>query len=221
METKFQTSFIPKKPLVPIGGATLPHKHHSTSLFMTIGVFVFLASLVAAGGAYMWKSILTSSQDTYKQDLALREQKFNVDDIEKLKRANVRIDLTSRLLANHLAASQIFDIVSRFTVSNVRFINLSLSNSATTPGEGVRLELKGYGSNLSAVAFQAKVFAQLEQYGLRKIVKNPILSDPTTDTNGKESFGFSAVIDPAAIGYTRSVRGESPASSTSTTNTNP
>ncbi|MES2216733.1 MAG: hypothetical protein V4481_05585 [Patescibacteria group bacterium] len=218
METKFQTSFIPKKPLVPVGGATAPHKHHSTSLFMTIGVFVFLASLVAAGAAYAWKGVLTSSQEKYKKDLADREQQFQVSRIEDLKRTNVRIDLASKLLSEHLAVSQIFDIVSRFTVSDVRFISLSLGSSATNPADGLRIEMKGYGSNLAAVAFQSDVLGQLERYGLRKIVKNPILSDTTTDSNGTEAFGFSAVIDPSAMSYVSSVRGESTASSSPNTN---
>ncbi len=221
MDPKLQTSFIPKKPIVPVGGAAVPQqRHHGTSLFMTIGVFVFLASLVAAGGAYAWKGILTSSQETYKKELADREQRFNVDLIEELKRANVRIDLTSRLLADHLAISQIFDIVSRLTISKVRFTSLTISNGGPTGDGGLNIDMKGYGTSLSAVAFQSDVLGQLEQYGLRKVVKNPILSDPSLDTAGTVSFGFSATIDPSTIRYTTSVRGESEITP-ATTPTNP
>jgi hypothetical protein len=70
--------------------------------------------------------------------------------------------------------------------------------------------MQGYGSSLSAVAFQSDVLNQLEQYGLRKIIRNPILSDPALDANGTVSFNFSATIDPAALSYMKSVEPAAP-----------
>ncbi len=208
METKFQTSFIPKKPIVPVGGATAPIKHHhATSLLMTIAVFIFLASLVAAGGAYLWKGYLLSAQEDYKKQLSERERQFNVDLIEELKRANVRIDMASKLLGNHLALSQVFDILSRMTIVKVRFKSLELTNTGVD-GEGIRVEMKGSGTNLSAVAFQSDVLAQLEQYGLRKVIKNPILADPALDASGEVGFTFSAVVDPSTVTYSKAVHGD-------------
>jgi hypothetical protein len=65
--------------------------------------------------------------------------------------------------------------------------------------------MKGYGRNFSSVAFQSDVLGQLEQYGLRNIVKNPILSDPSLDTGGTVSFGFTATLNPASLSYRQSV----------------
>lgn len=220
METKFQTSFIPKKPIVPVGGlnASTPHRH-TTSLFMTLAGLLFIVSLVAAGGMFFWKSYLLSAQEKYKTELAEREKQFNADLIEELKRQNIKIDTARSLVNNHIAASQIFDIIGRLTIESVRFLSLDLSTgSAGNPagGDGVKISMKGYGTSLSAIAFQSDVLGQLEDYGLRKVVKNPILSDPALDANGTVSFGFSASIDPSSLSYRKSLQ---PPTGTSTTTT--
>ncbi len=170
---------------------------------MSIASLVFIASIVAAGGMYFWKSTLESSQQKYKDQLVEREKLFNVDLIEELKRQNVKIDLAKELMANHIAMSQVFDVIGRITIEKVRF--LSMDVAAGTPAEGIKVSLKGYGVNFPVVAYQSDVLGQLEQYNLRKVVKNPILSDPSLDGNGMVSFGFSATIDPSNLSYAKSV----------------
>ena len=213
METKFQTSFIPKKPLPSAAGgvATLgvlpPRKHHSMSLFLDIAILLFIVSFAAAGGTYLWKSILISSQESYKQQLAERQRQFNPELIEELQRVNVKIDAAGQVLSRHIVLSNVFDIISRLTIENVRFVNLDLSIPTVTQGSGIKVALSGYGTNLSTVAFQSDVLGQLQQYGLSKIVKDPVLSDPSLEANGLVSFRFSALIDPATLSYQKSVSG--------------
>lgn len=219
METKFQTSFIPKKPIAPIGGsiggpsASAPTKHRGTSFFMGLAIIIFVLSLAAVGGVYAWKQVLISQQAGYQADLAQREKQFNTDLISQLKETNVKIDMARQLLNNHLAISQIFGLIGRITSENVRFLSMDLSTTGK-PGDDIKVTLSGYGTSLSAVAFQSDVMNQLEQYGLRKVVKNPILSDPSLDANGTVAFGFTAAIDPSSLSYEASVTG---GSSTATT----
>ncbi|OHA24402.1 MAG: hypothetical protein A3D50_00085 [Candidatus Taylorbacteria bacterium RIFCSPHIGHO2_02_FULL_44_12] len=216
MDPKFQTSFIPKKPISPPGGivgASSPHRHGG-SFFMGLSVIVFIFSLTLAGGGYAWKYYLLSAQETYKEQLAERERQFNIDLIEHLKQVNIKVDLAKQILYNHLAISQIFDIISRLTIENVRFLSLEVS-AAPNQTDGLKISMNGYGTSLSAVAFQSDVLGQLEQYGLRKVVKNPILSNPTLDPNGTVSFGFSASIDSASLSYQKLIN------STNATSTQP
>ena len=202
METKFQTSFIPKKPITStIGGfSTSSPKKVTASIFMTIATVLFILSIAGAGGVYAYKQYLLGAQDTYKNQLATRENQFNINLIEQLKAENVKIDLARQVLNNHIALSQVFDMISRLTIENVRFMNLDITVPATM-SDGVKIALQGYGTSFSAVAFQSDVLNQLDQYGLRKIVKNPILSNPTQGTNNTISFGFSATIDPSSLSY--------------------
>lgn len=225
MEPKFQTSFIPKKPIMPVGGAAsgvglnVPRrKHTGASLFMTLSTILFIASLTGVAGAYLWKNILNAAQTTYKQQLDTRVKQFNPDLIDSLKRANVKIDTAKQLLNNHIAMSKIFGIIGSLTIENVRFTSLNVTTSSANQSSGnpvssgnassngISVTMKGLGANLSAVAFQSDVLGRLDQYGLRNIVKNPILSDPSTDaTNGSVAFGFSATIDPGSLSYEKAV----------------
>jgi hypothetical protein len=103
-----------------------------------------------------------------------------------------------------MALSQIFDIIGRLTIENVRFMSMDVA-APTTGNDGVKVSLQGYGTSFSAVAFQSDVLNQLDQYGLRKVVKNPILSNPSAGSNNAVSFGFSATIDPSSLSYENSV----------------
>ena len=206
METKFQTSFIPKKPIgSPIGNSVPAPVKHTSSIFMSIATMIFILSILGTGGVFAYKYYLENDQVALKTDLATREKQFNTDLIEQLKNQNVKIDTARSLLNSHLALSQIFDILGRLTIQNVRFLSLDLtsptSDSKNSNSNGINISLQGYGTSLSAVAFQSDVLSQLDQYGLRKVVKNPIISNPTIGTNGAVSFGFTAVVDPGSLSY--------------------
>ena len=205
METRFQTSFIPKKPTASaIGNISAPKHRHGASIFMTIASVLFILSLVSAGAVYALDRYLQSAQDAYKVTLSTREQQFNIDLIEQLKGENVKIDLARQLLNGHFALSQIFGIIGSLTAENVRFMSMDLS-AGKTSSDGIKVGLEGYGTSFAAVAFQSDVLNQLDQYGLRKVVKNPILSNPTVGSNNAVSFGFSATIDPSGLSYEASV----------------
>ena len=208
METKFQTSFIPKKSFT--GGVNTPAQHHGTaSLFMTIAIVLFLISIAAAGGAYGWQQYLKAAQLTYNQQLVERQKQFNIDLIEQLKQTKVQVDAARTLITNHVALSQVFDIISRLTTEPVRFLNLDVSvPPANSTDSGIKISMHGYGKNLSVVAFQSDILGQLETIGLRKVIKNPIVSDPTLDASTPTvSFGFSATVDPTSLSYTTSITG--------------
>ncbi len=203
MEPKFQTSFIPKKPVVGSVSSTLPRlAPQPKSIFMTLGVLFFVLSLLSAAGAYGWKLYLVKAQKDFQVDLANREKQFNIVEIEQLKKINYQIDTANRLLKSHLSASQVFDIISKFTIEKVRFLSLELDNKS----EGsIHISLSGEGTNLFALAFQSQVLGNLDQYNLRGYLKNPIMSDPTKQLDGTYSFNFQAEIDRAILSYMNSI----------------
>ena len=90
METKFQTSFIPKKPLVSGTAGTIRSRGPSTSIFMILATVLFIVSLAAAGGAYAYNQYLLTSQTAYQTDLQNRQKEFDPDSvIEKLNTENL------------------------------------------------------------------------------------------------------------------------------------
>lgn len=208
METKFQTSFIPRKPIPLNPGSLAPmvQRRHteSTGIFFMIGVFVFVASVLSIGGAFLWKQILISGQAKAEADLAERRDKFDLNQISLMKAQATKITLANQLLNNHVSVSKVFDVVSKLTAESVRFTSMDLSapSGAAAP---IQLTLVGYGKDFQSVAFQSDVLNNLETYHLRSVVKNAIVTEPILNHDGTVSFGFTAQIDPTGFLYTKSL----------------
>lgn len=207
MEPKFQTSFIPKKQSTSVGGvintaSAQKPKVHGASLFMAIGVILFIVSIGGVAGAYFWKYYLISANEKYKIELAVREKQFNLSLIEKLKEINVQIDSAKSVLRNHIAMSKVFDVIQKITVSEVRMINMEVKKNEGS----YSINMKGVGKSLAAIAFQSDVLGQLSDYGLSKVLKNPIVRQPTLESNGLVSFGFSAEIESGNMSYAETLK---------------
>lgn len=199
METKFQTSFIPKKPLVSDQKFSSGTRA-TTSIFMFVAVIIFIVSVAGAVFSLLWKNVLIKSQENYKIQLAESEKRFNTTLIEELKKANTKIDLSKQLLKNHLAVSELFSIISRLTIEGVRFTSFDFT-APSKENDGIKISMRGIGNSFSAIAFQSDVFGQSQKYGTNKILRNPVLSDLALDANGNVGFTFSTVINPGDVLY--------------------
>lgn len=208
METKFQTSFIPKRPIVPQESV---HTRSGVSILMVIATILFIISLSGAGFVFTAKKVLLSSQEKLKTDLAENEKRFNAPLIEDLKKANLKIDLASQLLKNHIAVSEIFNIISKLTIDGVRFSSFEFTapdTSLTATGKtekAFKISMKGLANSYSSVAFQSDVFGRSQKYGTNKVIRNPILSDLSVDQNGNVNFNFSAEIVQSDISYEKTL----------------
>ncbi len=204
MDTKFQTSFIPKKPILSDQDVI---KRHSggTSVFMFIAMIVFVLSLAGAGFTIVWKQVLTKSQDNYRLELRKKEASFNQPLIDQLKKANTKIDLGSQLLKRHLAVAELFDIIGQLTIQGVRFTSFEFASPEATnqssASSDLKVTMKGVGNNFVSIAYQSDVLGQSERFGKKKPIKNPVLSDLVLDQNGKVAFTFTGYVNPSDILY--------------------
>lgn len=209
METKFQTSFIPKKPLVT---GDRPKTTAGVSVFMAFAVVLFIASLAGAGFVFAWKELLLDNQEKYRIELADHEKRFDVATIERLKKKNVKIDFAKELLRKHLSVSEIFGIIGGLTIDGVRFSGLEYVAPEGTgisgngsDGSMAKISMKGLANSFSSIAWQSDVFGSSQKYGTNKIIKNPVLGDLAVDANGYVNFSFSANIDPTDISYEKAL----------------
>jgi len=184
--------------------SSAPHHHSISGLLMSIATALLFISILSVVGAFLWKTYLSSAQTADQAALAAREKGYNLDQIQQLETESAKISLAKQVLANHVAASQVFGIIGDLTAENVRFMSLDFTGPAGTTGNS-KVTLSGVGASLSAVAFQSDILATLSQYGLSNIVKNPILSNPALNSDGTVAFSFSASIDPSALSYEKEV----------------
>lgn len=204
MDTKFQTSFIPKKPLVT---HEKTHSGVGSSVFMTLATLIFIASIAGAGFTFVWKGVLNKAQEDYKIKLDESKKRFKPSLIEDLKKINTKIDLSKGLLTNHLEVAAIFDIISKLTIQGVRFSSYEFL-APIKEGEGIKLTMKGKANSFSSVAYQAEVFGKSDKFGSNKVLKNPVLSDLSVDDKGSVSFVFTTIINPSDILYEKILKAQ-------------
>ena len=168
---------------------------------MTLSTIIFVFSLVSIGGVLLWKQYLVSAQEQYKKDLVVREQQFNIDLIRQMKAESTKISLAKNLLNNHVAVSKLFSVISSLTAENVRFLNMDFASPSDQSGNEFKITMSGYSRDLPTVAFQAQVLNKLGDFGIKNVVRNPIVSDPTFNIGGSVSFNLAASLDPSVLLY--------------------
>lgn len=188
MDTKFQTSFIPKKPIAPV----FARRGDSVSVFLVISVVVFVLSLGAALGVFAYKKILIARIAEMDETLVRAKNAFEPDFVLKLSRFDKRVSASRELLSSHGALSPLFTLLENDALATVRFDSFSFT---ATAGEGGALAMTGRAKNFSSIALQSDVF------GEERFIKNPVFSDLNPDQSGNIAFRFSATVDKPLLSF--------------------
>lgn len=193
MDTKFQTSFIPKKTLTDSMGRA----GSSMSIFLIVAIIVFILTLSAAAGVFAFRKILVSRIDKVDKELVKAKNFFESSFINKANILNRRIEASKQLLAVHTAVSPIFELLENETLATIRFDSF---NYDVKDGVGATLRLGGQGKYFSSVALQSDIFGQDKSF------KNPVFSDLNPDQSGNIVFKFSSTVDPKLTSYVSTLK---------------
>ncbi|HZS42634.1 MAG TPA: PilN domain-containing protein [Candidatus Paceibacterota bacterium] len=192
VESKFQTSFIPKK---PIDTGPRNSSRGGPSLLRLIAILILLISLVAWGGVFLYKVYLNNKIQNDTESLQNSQKEFDLKTVTTLTRLSDRLTNAQNLLNNHIATSKIFDELEANTLKNVRFTDFNLSASNANAGE-LTLTLKGQATAYADVASQSDVFDQNPDF------KNPIFSNLDLDGSGRVVFSVTTNLDRKSFLYT-------------------
>lgn len=193
MDPRFQTSFIPKKPLISTSQA--PTK--IINLFALIATLIFISTLALAGGVYFYDNLLLTQIDESKATLERAKNAFEPDTINKIIRLDTRIGVAQGLLNEHLATSYLFDIISASTLKTIRFKNFSFQYLAK---DKILVSMKGQAQSFTSVALESDTLNKI------KNLKDTIISDLALDSSGTVSFLVTTTVDPSAIVYKDIIR---------------
>ena len=188
MDGKFQTSFIPKKPVVSAARARGP----GMSLFMVVSIFIFVVSLALAGLVFAGQRYLAAQLEKDKESFAEMQDDFDALTVETFVKLDKRIESAKKILGKHIAVLPIFDFLESKTLKNVRLKTVDVS---FLENGSASLDIKGEAKNFSAVALQSDVFAESKE------LKNPIISDIDLTLTGGISFNFKSEVDPSLVLY--------------------
>jgi hypothetical protein len=183
-----QTSFIPKKPLTEERAPAA----RSVSLLNFLSVFIFLASLLAAGGLFFYRGILQSSISDMEASLARSKASFEPGLISDLQTLDKRLNSANEVLDNHIAVSPIFLSLNALTLKSVRFTKFDYE-IASDSSSSITVKMSGETApgpqGYTSIALESNKLAE------NKYFKDITFSNLTLTQAGGVSFDLTFTVD--------------------------
>lgn len=192
MEQTFQTSFIPKKPIVE---SDVPKKtSRPIGIFSILSIFLFFATLVAGGGLYFYQQTLTQKIADIDSSQKKADERFETSKKNELKLFDRRLQVASTVLNRHIAVSPIFEALSKITMKSVRFTKFSYELGSEKDPR-IKVKLTGTTKLYVDVALQADLFTQEKNF------IDPVFSNMVPNEKGDILFDLEFFVDPSFVDY--------------------
>ncbi len=199
MEQDFQTSFIPKKPMID-DRAVAPRP---VGLLTIASIFILFTMLVVTGGLYFYNGVVQSSITQKENDLNLAKNRFEPAKIAQLKELDKRLKAADQVLSRHIAVSPIFQALEKITMKSVRFTKFGYTLSSD-PIPKVMVVMSGQAIGYRSIALQSDLFTQ------NKYLIDPVFSNLSLDEKGNVLFDLTFAVDPNFIDYQQMLKTASP-----------
>jgi len=202
MEQNFQTSFIPKKPMVE----QVSTSKRPIGFILIISIAIFLVTVLVSGGVYYYRDVLKKSRTQMEVDLNLAKNRFEPAQITKLKILDKRLQSSSEVLANHISVSPIFEALGALTLKTIRYTNFSYDFANSK----VIVKMSGQAVGYRSVALQADMFSK------NKNLIDPVFSNLSLDEKGNVLFDLQFSVDKTFVNYEQLLKANSNLSNTGT-----
>ncbi len=193
MEQNFQTSFIPKKPIVQEEVST---SKKPMSFLTVFGIIVFLTMVATYGGLFLYQTTLAQKIESSKQDLQKAGERFEIAKINELQNLNKRLNAANKILEKHITISPIFEILQNITMKSVRYNKFTYSISDKNE---IIVSLSGEAEGYRSIALQSDLFSQ------EKNLIQPVFSNLTLNDKGAVLFDLEFKVDPILVNYKQSI----------------
>jgi hypothetical protein len=198
MEQNFQTSFIPKKPILKESTVSA----RPISIFLIVSLFILFTVLLATGGLYFYKGIVVKKIAGMENTLNLAKNRFEPSKITELQIFDKRLRASSEILAKHFTIIPIFNALEQITMKSVRFTKFSY-DLGTEESSSINIKMSGIAIGYRSVALQSDLFAK------NKNLIDPVFSNLTLDNSGNVIFDLDFSVDPAFVNYKQTLMTQS------------
>lgn len=186
----------------------IPHENTNTTssklgnLFFFISLFLFIASLVVAGVAFIMRKNAEKSLLTYQETLLNSEKKFKEGlPVHTIQELDKRMRAAKDILNKHKSFTGFFALIERITLKNVQFIKLSYSSLDSNKNNTVTMV--GRAPDYKTIAEQSEQFSRDDES--RRYLTDVIFSNLLADTKdtGLISFEVTFNVDEEFLNYNR------------------
>lgn len=200
-------SFIPKsssgKPKQKI-----IYQQAGLSIFMKASVFLFIASLLSFGGAYYYKTSVTTQIEDLTISLERARASFDPTLIAEIERLTADLAVAEKILGEHRLPSSIFSILGGLMHDEVKLsrfdYSYTSSRSSGIPGtvnkgfsgSNVRVSMAGEAKNYTILAEQSKIIEESNKLDAFSF------SNFSLSEDGNVAFDFNMVLNPTSL-FTR------------------
>ena len=196
MENSFQTSFIPKKPIM-MNNNSVSGSGNSTSIPVVVSVALIVIMVIIGGGLYLYKGYLEKNKADLSASLFKIRDSFDKDTINELELYDKRTTVAKQILNNHIVISPLFELLNKLTLSSIQYTSFSHSVSNNV----YSVKMSGIARDYKSIALQADVFNTSQG----SMFKNIIFSNLTTDKNNNVTFDIEFDVDPALLSYSNNI----------------
>ncbi len=195
MENSFQTSFIPKKPIINNGATS--SGSNTTSITMVVSVFIFVVVVAASVGLYLYKGYLLKTQKDLSASLEVIRNSFDKDTIATLETFDKRTVVSKQILDNHLVLSPLFDLLNDVTLPTIQYTKFDHK----TVGSIFSVKMSGIARDYKSIAQQSDIF----NTDKGKMFNEVIFSNLNKDKNNYVTFDVEFNVDNALLSYSNNV----------------
>lgn len=195
MENSFQTSFIPKKPIIE-NGAGVSHKS-TTSVSMVVSILILVIVCGLAGGLFFYRNYLEQNKKDLSSKLLKIKDSFDKDTIALLESYDKQSTVAKEVLGNHKVLSPLFEAINDYTLTSIQYTKFSYSMVNTV----FTVKMSGVARDYKSIASQADVFSSNKP----EIFKELVFSNLTKDKNNFVTFDVEFMVDPALLSYDSNV----------------
>ncbi len=206
MENSFQTSFIPKKPVVSNKPIKTPK-----SLLLIILTFLLIVSVLASIGLFLYKNYLIKQKETYSTELSTVRESFAKDTIDELALFNKRTESAKEILNDHIVLSPLFVLLGEITIPSIQYVSFSHQNE----DNDFVVEIEGVAKDYRSIALQANLFNTEKSHSF----ENVLFYNLTRDKSNNIKFSLKFNVKPSLLSYQNSLSKDE--TNTSITPTNP
>ena len=198
MDQNFQTSFIPKKPMIKESAVS----SRPVGILLIISLFILFLTLLMTGGLYFYKGIIAKQIIDKDKSLTLAKNDFEPAKITELQILDKRLRAATEILSNHITITPVFNVLEQITMKTVRFTKFSY-NFEAEKNTAINIKMSGLAVGYRSVALQADLFAKNKNF------IDPIFSNLTLDNNGNVLFDLEFSVDLDFVNYKQTLLTES------------
>jgi hypothetical protein len=198
MDQNFQTSFIPKRPIIKESDVSAK----PVSLLFILSLFILFAVILTTGGLYFYKEIMKRNIASMEETLNLAKNRFEPSKIAELQVLDKRLRASSEVLSKHITVVPIFKALEELTMKTVRYTRFSYELGEDR-NSTINVKMSGIAIGYRSIALQSDLFTK------NKNLIDPIFSNLTLDNTGNVLFDLNFSVDPTFVNYKQALLIES------------